>query len=67
MTPDYQKWLMLLGAELRKRLETETLPPEEIDLLLGKLREIDEALAKVTFVSDTSERDEPPDEPSRDV
>jgi hypothetical protein len=67
MTPERQKWLMLLGAELRKRLETETLPPGEIDLLLGQLREIEEALAKVTFVRDTGERDEPPDEPSRDV
>ena len=40
MTPERQKWLTLLGAELRKRLETETLPPEEIDILLGQLREI---------------------------
>ena len=56
-----------LGAELRKRLETETLPPEEIDVLLARLREIDEALATVTFVTNTGQRDEPPDEPSREV
>jgi hypothetical protein len=28
MTPDRQNWLMLLGAQLRKRLDTEALPPE---------------------------------------
>ncbi len=50
MTPDHQKWLKLLGAELRKRLETEALAPEEMGLLLGKLREIEEALAKMTFI-----------------
>ena len=68
MTPDQQKWLKLLGAELRKRLATEALVPEEIEVLLGKLREIEGALSNVTFVSDSSaEQDEPPDEPSREV
>ena len=67
MTPDHQMWLKLLGAELRKRLETEELAPEEIDLLVDKLREVEAAPHTVNFVSDRSERDEPPEEPSREV
>ena len=67
MTPDHQNWLRLLGAELRKRLKTEELAPDELDHLLDKLREIDAALSKVTFISDSGDPDEPPDEPSREV